>query len=419
MNNTLVNPTKKQWNALILCVIAGAIAPFLQYCLGTLTEHIMKTYNLSFTQISYINTTYALACGIGLFIVGAIVEKLGCKKWTMIGIALMIVGHGVFFYAPSYEFLLIARVISGFGNACIYNAAYTLAVHWFQGTNKMGVATGAMTAADGIGTFIALYIFALLMSYFGLSNGTAGTLVILTVVFVLLCIFLKDPGASSEVDKEVDAKDEFEAGKYTTIWNRNTIAHSLAVAGMLGGLGIANYWGPSMLTDMGVSTATSGLLSSLFTAVGIVSGLIFGAISDKLGKRRSPMLIGGVGMVVAYIFMIFGNMWNSVPLFTIALIACGFCGYVVYPIGFALISDTVVAKLVGPANGVIQGSSFLVGMLVFQQIVGVVKDATNSYWIGLAFCAALTVLLNVVGVMIFAKDKDTLLKERMELKKGI
>lgn len=408
MNEKLVNPSKKQWFMLVLCVIAGSIAPFFQYCHGTLSDYIMETYSISYSQLSIINTAYSFACGIGLFIVGAMVEKRGCKFFTMLGIGIMIVGHAMFFFAPSYAVLIISRLVSGFGNACIYNAAYTLAVHWFNGTNKMGVATGAMTAADGIGTFCALYIFSLLLERLGISSRNISVIVFVVVVLVILILILKDPGIM-DIDEASSAADE--SNKYDKAMNKNTIAHCIAVTGVLGGLGIANYWGPSMLVDLGMSSSNAGLASTLFTAVGIVSSLLFGAISDKMGKRRPTMLIGGVGMVAGYLLMIFGNQGGIVSIVVVGMICTGFCAYVVYPIGFALLSDTTQSSKIGPANGIIQGVSFLVGMFVFQQIVGVVKDFTDSYWIGLAFCAVLTLFTNVILVRIFIREKDEVAKE--------
>lgn len=405
MENTLVNPNKKQWVMLVLCVIAGSIAPFFQYCHGTMADYFMNEYNLTYTQWGTINSAYSWACGIGLFIVGALVEKLGCKAWTMIGIALMIVGHIIFYLmASSYPVLLIARVISGAGNACIYNAAYTLAVHWFEGTNKVGVATAGMTGADGIGTFAALYIFALIMGQMGMTAGNIAVVIFVAVILIILIFFLKDPGSVGNEVTEND--DESETWKYEKAWNSNTIAHSLIVTGVLGGLGVANYWGPTMLMDMGVSTSTSGLISTLYTAIGIFSGLIFGAVSDKMGKRKPSLLFAGIGMVAGYVIMIFGSLWASVALFTIAFMLTGFCAYVAYPIGFALISDTVRASKVGEANGIIQGISFIIGMFVFQQVVGILKDLTGLYWGGLAFCAVLVFIVNVLAVIIFAKEKE-------------
>ena len=166
-----------------------------------------------------------------------------------------------------------------------------------------------------------------------------------------------------------------------------------------------------MLVDLGMSSSNAGLASTLFTAVGIVSSLLFGAISDKMGKRRPTMLIGGVGMVAGYLLMIFGNQGGIVSIVVVGMICTGFCAYVVYPIGFALLSDTTQSSKIGPANGIIQGVSFLVGMFVFQQIVGVVKDFTDSYWIGLAFCAVLTLFTNVILVRIFIREKDEVAKE--------
>lgn len=403
MEQKLVNPTKKQWFMLVLCVIAGSIAPFFQYCHGTLSDYIMETYSISYSQVGIINTAYSLACGGGLFLVGAFVEKKGCKFFTMLGIGIMIVGHAMFFFAPSYSFLILSRLVSGFGNACIYNAAYTLAVHWFSGTNKMGVATGGMTAADGIGTFCALYVFSKLLDVMGIRSGNIAVIIFVAVVLIILIMVLKDPGV---MDIEGGGAKVDESGKYDKALNTNTIAHCVAVTGVLGGLGIANYWGPSMLTDLGMSSSSAGLASTMYTAVGIVASLVFGGISDKMGKRRPSILIGGIGMVAGYILMIFGNQSGIAAIVVVGFICAGFSAYVVYPIGFALCSDTTKSSKIGAANGIIQGMSFLLGMFVFQQIVSVVKDIADSYWIGLAFCAALTLITNVILVRIFVREKD-------------
>ncbi|MBC5660280.1 MFS transporter [Anaerosacchariphilus sp. NSJ-68] len=409
MNEKLVNPSKKQWMMLLLCVIGGSIAPFFQYCHGTLTDYIMITYSVSYTEIGYLNTVYAFACGLGLFLAGAVANKKGCKFFTILGIGIMMVGHAMFYLlATSYPMLLISRVVSGLGNAFIYNAAYTLAVQWFQGTTKTGVAAGAMTASDGVGTFFALYVFSLLINGLGIKNGNLATIAVVAIIFVGLLGILKDP-KSAQSGEEAVVRDE--SGKYQNVWNRNTIATCVTVTGVLGGLGIANYWGPSMLTDLGMASTTAGFYSSLFTVAGIVSSLVFGAISDKLGKRRLPTLIGGIGMVAGYILMILGNQSGTIALVVFGMILTGFCAYVAYPMAFATLSDTVCEEKLAAANGVIQGVSFLAGMFVFQQIVSVVKDMTDSYWIGLAFCAVLTLITNVFLVTAMIREKDEVAAE--------
>ncbi|MCC2254481.1 MFS transporter [Ruminococcus sp. CLA-AA-H200] len=408
METKLVNPTKKQWFMLVLCVIAGSIAPFFQYCHGTLTDYIMETYNITYSQVGIVNTAYSWACGIGLFIVGSAVEKKGCKFFTMLGIAIMIVGHALFYFSPSYPILIFARIVSGFGNACIYNAAYTLAVHWFAGTNKMGVATGGMTAADGIGTFCALYLFSILVNNLGIQTGNIAVIIFVAVILIILIMILKDPGVMDMEDSGATVDD---TGKYEKALNSNTIAHCIAVTGVLGGLGIANYWGPSMLTDLGMSSSAAGLASTVFSVAGIFASLIFGAISDKMGTRRPSILFGGIGMVAGYLLMIAGNQMGIIWVIVAGFLCTGFCAYVVYPLGFAVLSDTTVSSKIGMANGIIQGVSFIFGMFVFQQIVGVVRDFADSYAIGLIFCAALTFVTNVVLVRVFVRDKDEVAAE--------
>ena len=408
MNETLVNPSKKQWIILVLATIAATAPLFFQFCHSTQADYIMELYDLNYTQLSSLNSSYAIACGVGVIIVGMLAGKWGYKQFTVLGIFIMIVAQIAFTFAPSYPVLLIAKFVSGFGNGCIYNAIYTFSILWFQGTNKVGVAAGAMTSADGIGTFIGLYVFALMVTAWGYAEGVLVGSAVYGIVLIIMLFFLKNPPVDEEESKINADVTPSGVKQYTNIFNRNTICHSLVVTGVIGGLGIANFWGPTILIDQGISASNAGLCSSMFTAMGIVSSFLFGAISDKKGRQKPFILIGGIGMVAAYLLMLVSDMMGSSALLVFSLMVCGFCGYIAYPIGFSMISDTVRVDMVAKCNGIVQGVSYLVGMLVFQQVMGIIKDATGTYWMGLLACAIFTFLLNVIPVIVLAKEKRDL-----------
>ena len=410
MNSTLPNPTKKQWGILILAALAATTPLFFQFCHSTQSDYIMDLYDLNYTQFSSLASSYAIACGIGVIIVGMLANKVGYKQFTVLGIAIMIVAQIAFTYAPNYPVLLIAKFVSGLGNGCIYNAIYTFSILWFRDTNKVSVAAGTMTSTDGIGTFIGLYIFTLMVSAWGYEGGVLVGSAAYGIVLIIVLIFLKNPNVN---EQEVNHSDEAQTDRsdsklYTKILNKNTICHSMVVSGVIGGLGIANLWGPTILMDWGMSASSAGLCSSMFSAMGVVSSILFGAIADKRGRRKPYILLGGIGMVAAYLLMLVSDLAGSSILLVFALMLCGFSGYIAYPIGFSMISDTVRGDIVAKCNGIVQGVSYLVGMLVFQQVMGIIKDATGTYWIGLLACAAFTVILNIIPVIVFAKEKRDL-----------
>jgi MFS family permease len=150
-------------------------------------------------------------------------------------------------------------------------------------------------------------------------------------------------------------------------WPRETTAaerNSLLAGGMgwmLDSFDVALYALvlSSLMHDIGIGTATGGLLASLTLVASAVGGVIFGFVADRIGRVRS--------------------LSTSIVIYSVATAACGFAASVTmlaifrivlglgmggeWTAGAALIAETWPAEHRGKALGLMQSTWAIGGML--------------------------------------------------------
>jgi sugar phosphate permease len=134
-----------------------------------------------------------------------------------------------------------------------------------------------------------------------------------------------------------------------------------------------NTWTPAYLRDhLGYSMSDSAGLSAIFPAVGVLSVLIAGWLSDKLGLTgRSLLLFTGLaGTTAALVVMISvqpGASHTVFPVLAIALVAFCLLGPYSY-LGGAFALDFGGAQASAASSGIIDGIGYLGGVLAGDSV---------------------------------------------------
>lgn len=139
---------------------------------------------------------------------------------------------------------------------------------------------------------------------------------------------------------------------------------------------------PALMSDLGLSKPTAGLLGSLTLAASAVGGLVFGVLADRLGRRKALM----ASIVIYSVFTAACGFATGVLMLAVFRIFLGLGMGGEWASGASLVSETWPAEHRGKALGIVQ-SSWAVGYAAAAAVAALVKPVWG--WRGVFFVGVL------------------------------
>lgn len=382
-------------------VLIACFIPYIGWSVSLLD--ILDEFQLTSAQAGLLGSITALVGGLILPFAGVVGDRIGIKKIILIGIIASVVGQLLFAWAPDYALLMIGRAISGLGVGLLFVGPYTMAINWFERERKSGIALGVMFTSDGIGSYLSLYAFAIVLTAYGWRTGSIIGGVFLAIVFLVSAVFLKDAPAPELAASQAGGEA---SNRSTVSWlfSRNVLIAALFFIGEWGIFAIVAVWMPTILIeDAGWDPTLAGLLASLYVIFGIIPSILFGLISDRMNRRRVLIVSAGAVMTVSMALLTVSLANGNYALVAVMLPIVGLGVYTGMPVALALAADSVPVNKTGAVNGFVLGIGFIVGGFVYPYVMGLVKDATGEYTAGFVAMIFATLLLNFL-IPIFGKD---------------
>lgn len=349
---------------------AGAIFFFYAWVLrvtpSIMVDDLMREFSVGAGAIGGLSAFYFYSYAGLQLPIGMLIDRYGPRRlMTLAGLGCAL-GCALFSMSTSFWQLSAARFLIGATAGFSLVGAMAVAGQWFPSARfalfsgfamMMGMAGGvfgqapmrlaveatdwrtAMLAASTFGIFIAILSWATVRDR---GRGTSN--------------------ASQVISGLVEVA-------------RNPQTWLLAVAG-LGStaplLGFAGLWGvPYLVATQGLSQAEAATITSaVFVGWGLGS-TSFGWLSDHVGRRRPPMLIGLVISVAALSTLVLAPGLASVSIASLCFLA-GFGGSAQI-VGFAATREHNPARLSGTAIGLVNGLMTAGGAL-YQPLVGWLLD---------------------------------------------
>lgn len=400
------NTKDRKWLMLWLSYLTliACFIPYIGY--STQITQIMEETSISYAATGLLASVTALVGGLVLPFVGVLVDKWGARNITLLGLLISAAGQILFAYMPGFSEMVFARAIVGLGVGLLFVGPYTMAAQWFERSNGVGSAMGVMFSSDGIGTVFALYLFSFVLTAMGWRDGSAVGGLFLIAVLVLAFIVLKDPPhIRNRTSASPSSAEKFSLKDYLkVIGNRNVIMASAFFIGEWGLYAVIAYWVPTILIEgAGWSEGVAGFLASLYVLIGVVPSIIFGLMSDRMGKRKPFILLAGLWMTLTLTVLTIGLVNDRYDLVAWMMPLVGLGVYTGMPVALASAVESVGTKYVATANGFILGIGFLVGGFLYPYIMGYIKDMTGAYTVGFIGAIIATFILNFVFAL-FSKD---------------
>ena len=340
-------------------------------------------------RVRWVIVGYVFSYAITSFVAGALADRVGHGRVFRAGLALSAAAFLLATLAPTFGWLLLARVVQGLGGGCVYGTVPGIVTLSATPATR-GRALGFLNAGIGLGFSAGPLLAGVLVGVFGWRSIFLLRLPLaLGALAWALCAL---PGAAAEpAARLVAARDVLRApvllaGAQSFVANAGIFAIWL----------LAPFY---LVASRGLSVFDAGLLFTLTPVGTTLAAPVAGWLADRAGVR-GPLVAGLAVEAVGLLLLSRADPTTSLVIVGLALLAAGF--------GVGLFQVTNMAQIMGAfvtaQQGAAGGFAFLsrtlgvvAGVLALAQLFAVRRVA-----VGLGPAAAETFVAAGVTVALAA-----------------
>lgn len=322
---------------------------------------------------------------------GILISRIGLRRSFMIGwAAVALVAFSGF--APNFITLLLLRSATGLGFAFMLTTTGPLLMQWFR-PNEVTVMNALTTAALSLGIALSVATAAPLSKVMDWQMTL--TIFALPAVAGLIAwaILGRDSGGVPMTGQGISLR---EVG--SVLRNRSVILLLAADAGILVQYTAFTGWLPTFYNeDRGISLSQAGFITGILPLVGVFAVLAGGVVALRVSSPRTLFAVSGVlaglGGLGAFLF-------SESPLIYASVIIMGVGSWLYVPKLLTL--PMQMAGMTPERVAVVWGSLLTFSgfaMFIAPIFVGALRDATGSFFPGLAIAAVASWALLVAGLL--------------------
>lgn len=346
---------------------------FIQLNIFNAIDHeLMQAFQLDALQLGELGSMFFYANAFFLLPAGMLIDRFSTKKIILSAIFIMTLGTFLFGIATDYYLAAFGRLLIGAASAFAFLSCFRLASRWFP-PHKMALVSGVIVTMAMIGGLIAQTPMAILTSFVGWRNAMFFDAGIGVISFLAIFSIVQDypPGLD---DKKNDDQMQL---KNLGLWQSMKCV-IFNMQNWLGGLYTAflnlpvfllgAIWGIHYLTEVHhLSVIEASYATTLFFVGVIIGAPFFGWLSDTMGRRVLPMMIGAIASFIVIFAIIY------LPHLSLAA-----CIFLFFLIGFVTSSQVLTYPAIAELNPAILSSSaisiisltIMVSGVIFQPLFG-------------------------------------------------
>jgi sugar phosphate permease len=342
--------------------------------------------HFSYTELGLLGTGNFIGYLLMAIVGGFLSARVGPR--IVITLALVLMGFTMILtgFAESFGFAFGARLLTGLGNGAAFVPAMALGSAWFA-VERRGFATGIVSGGIGGGTMIAGLVVPLILGAYGAEGWRFAWYYLGAAVLVIACVAglvirnrpenigLRQIGVKTNTGNGPakltgTALDWGRIYKMRAVWYLGTVYFLYGFSYII----YMTFFAAYLCREMGVSAGEAGRLWALVGGLSIFCGVIWGGLSDKLGRARGAAF-AYVALALSYaIFALF-----QVKLgFYLSAVVFGLTAWSIPTIMAATAGDYVGPRLAPAGLGFIT-LFFGIGQALGPWIGGYLADATKSF----------------------------------------
>lgn len=418
------DPTKRRWLGWGALAAVFLLVNVHRLSTAVLSEQLTVDFAITASQLGTLHAAFFVIYAVIQIPTGVLADRYGPRYVGAGGAFLLSLGALAFTASDGYLAAFLSRSIIGLGSGVIFVSILRFAANWYR-TDEFGTMIGLTGGIAGLGAIFATTPLAVAVDWFGWQRTIrALALVGFLAAGTVFAVARRSPEAAGlePIDNvpEQPSVTLAETGEYLTVLLRDRDQWLLSI-GFFAGMGtiltLIGLWGvPYLVVVYGLDVTTASYYTLLGSVGILIGGPAVGWVSDRLGQRFLPMVVGlGVFALALAVLPVFGDP----PLAIVAVVyfLTGFSiGFVM--LALAGIKEKYPPEASGVATATVNGAGFL-GATVLPTIMGLALDRYRTgdviggtvvytefgYRVAFAFMAFAGVLAFCSALWLFLRER--------------
>jgi len=366
-------------------VLAGGLTLFsclglARFAFGMLLPSMGAGLGLGFDEMGFISTGNFAGYLASVALAPFLIRRFKPRATIVAGLLLITLSMLGISRSNGFLPILILYAVVGVGSGFANIPVMALVSHWFR-RNRRGRAAGLMITGNGTAIIFAGYLIPALNRHIGSEGWRTGWLLlgIISLVIAATAAFLIRNDPSDLGLEPIGTKEPIDPGKAVAV-EAGGAGGILVKLGLLYSIFGATYviYGTfivtTMVTEYGFPETRAGMFWSWVGFFSLFSGVGFGTLSDRIGRKRGLATVFGV-QTVAY--MLAGSGLGTGTLL---------CSVVLYGLS-AFAIPTIMAAAVGDYLGLNRAASgfaavtlfFAMGQTLGPAAAGILAETAGTF----------------------------------------
>ncbi len=372
---------RRRWYIWSILALAYIVVFFHRVAVGVVKTELIDAFNISGVEFGNLGAMYSWPYMVMQIPSGILADTLGARKTVTLGTLLAGIGSVMFSLSENITMAYIGRLVVGLGVSVVFISLLKILSQWFK-EDEFGRMSGLTSFVGNGGSLLAQYPLVIMVSLMGwrMSFMTIGLITIGIAVFVYIIVRNRpeDVGLAPVTSRLVKNKISLKESIRTVFLNLRTWPGFFIFGGMFGSLiAFIGTWGVSYMMDTyNISNAQASTFTMTVTVGLMVGSLVVGTISDKLRRRKAPLLIFSIAYFISWIILLYvmpGNM--PFGILYILLFAMGFTG-AGFVLSWACSKEVNPSEYAGISTAIANMGGFLFAAVI-QPLIGYVLN--NDY----------------------------------------
>lgn len=382
------------WIILAATIVVGLVVGGLGRFGYTLILPSMRDdLQLSYTQTGFLVTANFAGYLVAAFVGGLVNARLGVRGASVAGLIVVLIGMIGSAVAPSYGALLTLQVPIGFGTGTTMIASITTLPAWFP-VRLRGLIAGIGNGAAGLGIVLSGIAVPRLLDAFGPTGWRQiwiAFAILCSVALVVGAVFLRrravSPGPARPAGTRRPVSSVYRTPFY---WKLVSVMPLMGAVTTIYG----TYFGAYGSRELRIDPTVVGFIWSAIGVLSILSGILWGLVSDRIGRKGAIIGVLGVQSLASGILVLAAG--GGVVALGVSGVIAGLTLFGTNSVMTAVIVDTAEPEAV-PALGGMMAIGNGIGQLSGPALAGAATDLTGS--LAAAYtCAAIVSLVSIALV---------------------